>query len=161
MGNFNRNFSGPAMGNMGGGFNSGMGGFPTGPMGNQFGGGFNNRGGMMGGGMRGGGMRGGRGGMNGMMTGMPMGGMPMGGMAGMPMNMGQMGGGMPGMIHYVKRRGLKVNRVYRCWRIQRHATTLQSSFLSRQPSRRWRLAKSPWCQTATPGVKGLISIDSL
>ncbi|KAF4630580.1 hypothetical protein G7Y89_g7549 [Cudoniella acicularis] len=76
---FNRNFSGPGMGNMGR---------------------FNNRGGMMGG-MRGGpNMRGGRGGMNnGMMGGMPMGGMPMGGMpggmGGMPMNMGQMGGGMP------------------------------------------------------------------
>ncbi|TVY21612.1 hypothetical protein LARI1_G000145 [Lachnellula arida] len=100
--NFNRNFSGPAMGNMGGGgFNSAMGGFQGNSMGNQFGG-FNNRGGMMGG-MRGGpnGMRGGRGGMgNGMMGGMPMGGMPMGGMPGgmgaMPMNMGQMGGGMPG-----------------------------------------------------------------
>lgn len=97
--NFNRNFSGPAMANMGGGFNP-MGGFQGNPMGGQFGGGFN-RGGMMGG-MRGGpgGMRG-RGGMNnGMMGGMPMGGMPMGGMAGgmggMAMNMGQMGG-MPGM----------------------------------------------------------------
>jgi hypothetical protein len=90
------------MGNMGGGFNPSMGGFPGNPMGGQFGGGFN-RGGMMGG-MRGGpgGMRGGRGGMNNnMMGGMPMGGMPMGsmtgGMGGMPMNMGQMGGGMPGM----------------------------------------------------------------
>ncbi|RDL36068.1 putative rrm-containing protein [Venustampulla echinocandica] len=100
--NFNRNFSNPAMGNMGGGFNSPMGGFPAGQMGGQFGG-FNNRGGMMGGGMRGGpnSMRGGRGGMgNAMMGGMPMGGMPMGGMpggmGGMPMNMGQMGGGMPG-----------------------------------------------------------------
>lgn len=104
--NFNRNFSGPAMNNMGGGFNSSMGGFQGAPMGGQFGG-FNNRGGMMGG-MRGGpnGMRGGRGGMgNGMMGGMPMGGMPMGGMAGgmggMPMNMGQMGGGMPGKNLYL------------------------------------------------------------
>lgn len=97
--NFNRNFSNPVMSNMGGNFNSPMGGFPNNPMGGQFGG-FNNRGGMMG--MRGGAnMRGGRGGMpNGMMGGMPMGGMPMGGMpggmGGMPMNMGQMGGGMPG-----------------------------------------------------------------
>ena len=99
--NFNRNFSGPGMGNMGGGYGSPMGGFPGNPMGAQYGGGFN-RGGMMGG-MRGGpaGMRGGRGGMaNGMMGGMPMGGMPMGGMGGamggMPMNMGQMGGAMQG-----------------------------------------------------------------
>lgn len=100
MNNFNnnRNFSGPAMGNMGGGFNPAMGGFPNNSMGGQFGGGFNRGGGMMGG-MRGN-MRGGRGGMgNGMMGGMPMGGMPMGGMpgmGGMPMNMGQMGGGMQG-----------------------------------------------------------------
>jgi hypothetical protein len=99
--NFNRNFSGQGMGNMGGGFNP-MSGFAVNPMGGQFGGGFN-RGGMMGS-MRGGpgGMRGGRGVIgNGMMGGMPMGGMPMGAMAGgmgvMPMNMGQMGGGMPGM----------------------------------------------------------------
>jgi hypothetical protein len=100
--NFNRNFSGgQGMGNMGGGFNPGMGGFQGNPMGGQFGGGFN-RGGMMGNNMRGGpgGMRG-RGGMtNNMMGGMPMGGMAMGGMAGgmggMPMNMGPMGGGMPG-----------------------------------------------------------------
>jgi hypothetical protein len=108
--NFNRNFSNPGMGNMGGGFNSPMGGFPNNPMGGQFGG-FNNRGGMMGG-MRGGpNMRGGRGGMgNGMMGAMPMGGMPMGGMAGgmggMPMNMGQMGG-MPGMIRPMLIRKLK------------------------------------------------------
>jgi len=98
--NQNRNFSGPAMGNMGGGFNSPMGGgFPGNPMGGGFGGGFN-RGGMMNN-MRGGGMRGGRGGMgNGMMGGMPMGGMPMGGMpmGGMPMNMGPMAGSMPGMF---------------------------------------------------------------
>ena len=93
MNNFNRNNSfSPGMGNMGGGFNAPMGGFPGNPMGGNFGG-FNNRGGMMGG-MRGGpGMRG-RGGMNNMMGGMPMGGLPMGGMAGamggMPMNMGQM-----------------------------------------------------------------------
>ncbi|KAH8587568.1 hypothetical protein B0O99DRAFT_601527 [Bisporella sp. PMI_857] len=99
MNNFNnRNFSGPAMGNMGA-FNQSMGGFPGNPMGGQFNGGFN-RGGMMGN-MRGN-MRGGRGGMgNNMMGGgMPMGGMPMGGMpgamGGMPMNMGQMGG-MQGM----------------------------------------------------------------
>ncbi|KAK2629699.1 hypothetical protein QTJ16_000519 [Diplocarpon rosae] len=101
MNNFNRNFSGQGMnGSMGGGFNSPMGGFPNNPMnGGQFGG--FNRGGMMGG-MRGGpNMRGGRGGMNNtMMGGMPMGGMPMGGMPGgmgMPMNMGQMGGVMPGV----------------------------------------------------------------
>lgn len=99
--NFNRNFSSPAMGNnMGGSFNTPMGGgFQNNAMGGQFGGGGFNRGGMMGG-MRGGpGMRGGRGGMNNMMGGMPMGGMPMGGMPGsmgMPMNMGQMGGGMQG-----------------------------------------------------------------
>jgi len=100
-GGFNRNFSGPPMGNMGGGFQSPMGGFQGNPMAGQFGG--FNRGGMMGG-MRGssGGMRGGRGGMgNNMMAGMPMGGMPMGGMAGGlggmgPMNMGQMGGAMQG-----------------------------------------------------------------
>jgi hypothetical protein len=97
MNNFNRNNSfNPGMGNMGGGFNAPMGGFPGNPMGGNFGG-FNNRGGMMGG-MRGGGMRG-RGGMNNMMPGMPMGGMPMGGMpggmGGMPMNMGQM---LPGKI---------------------------------------------------------------
>ncbi|TAQ85489.1 hypothetical protein B7494_g6185 [Chlorociboria aeruginascens] len=95
--NFNRNFSGPAM-SMGGGFNSPMGGFQGNPMGGQFGG--FNRGGMMGS-MRGGGMRGGRGGMNNGMNngiggGMPMGGMPMSGMGGMPMNMGPMGGAMPG-----------------------------------------------------------------
>jgi hypothetical protein len=104
-GGFNRNFSGPPMGNMGGGFQSPMGGFQGNPMAGQFGG--FNRGGMMGG-MRGssGGMRGGRGGMgNNMMAGMPMGGMPMGGMAGGlggmgPMNMGQMGGAMQGMITY-------------------------------------------------------------
>ncbi|KAH8759749.1 hypothetical protein BGZ57DRAFT_614595 [Hyaloscypha finlandica] len=103
MNNFNRNNSfNPGMGNMGGGFNAPMGGFPGNPMGGNFGG-FNNRGGMMGG-MRGGpGMRG-RGGMNNMMGGMPMGGMPMGGMAGgmggMPMNMSQMmpnAGGFQGM----------------------------------------------------------------
>jgi hypothetical protein len=99
MNNFNRNNSfNPGMGNMGGGFNAPMGGFPGNPMGGNFGG-FNNRGGMMGG-MRGGpGMRG-RGGMNNMMGGMPMGGMPMGGMAGgmggMPMNMSQM---MPSKLH--------------------------------------------------------------
>lgn len=99
--NFNRNFSGPTMNSMGGGFNPSMGSFQGNLMGNQFGG-FNNRSGIMGG-MRGGpnGMRGGRGSMgNGMMGGMPMGGMPMGGMpggmGGMPMNMGQIGGGMPG-----------------------------------------------------------------
>ncbi|KAH8802788.1 hypothetical protein F5884DRAFT_484496 [Xylogone sp. PMI_703] len=98
-GNFNRNFQNP-MSNMGGGFNSPMGGFQGAPMGGQFGG--FNRGGMMGN-MRGG-MRGGRGGMgNGMMPGLPMGGMPMsgmpgamGGMGGMPMNMGAMGGAMQG-----------------------------------------------------------------
>jgi hypothetical protein len=99
MNNFNRNNSfNPGMGNMGGGFNAPMGGFPGNPMGGNFGG-FNNRGGMMGG-IRGGpGMRG-RGGMNNMMGGMPMGGMPMGGMAGgmggMPMNMSQM---MPSKFH--------------------------------------------------------------
>jgi hypothetical protein len=97
-GGFNRNFSGPQMGGMAGGFQPAMGGFQGGQMGGQFGG--FNRGGMMNG-MRGGpgGMRGGRGGMgNGMMGGMPMGGMPMGAMAGMapPIGMGQMGGGMPG-----------------------------------------------------------------
>ena len=98
--NFNRNFSVQGMGNMGGGYGSPMGGFPGNTMGGQYGAGFN-RGGMMGG-MRGGpaGMRGGRGSMaNGMMGGMPMAGMPMAGMAamgGMPMNMGQMGGGMQG-----------------------------------------------------------------
>ncbi|KAI1007033.1 hypothetical protein K3495_g1190 [Podosphaera aphanis] len=102
MNNFNRNFSGPAMGtmgNMGTGFNGPMAGYSGNPMGNQFGN-FNNRGGMMGN-MRGGaGMRGGRGGIgNGMIGGMPMGGMQMGGipsMAGMPMNMGNMAGGLPG-----------------------------------------------------------------
>jgi hypothetical protein len=103
-GGFNRNFSGPQMGVMGGAFQPGMGGFQGNQMGGQFGG--FNRGGMMGG-MRGGpnGMRGGRGGMgNGMMGGMPMGGMPMGGMGGAmagmaaPMGMGQMGGGMPGKL---------------------------------------------------------------
>jgi len=97
--NYNRNFSSPAMGNMGGGFSPQMGGFQGNPMGGQFGG--LNRGGMMGH-MRGGpNMRGGRGGMGGgMMSGMGnMGGMPMGGMGGMggmPMNMGHMGGGMQG-----------------------------------------------------------------
>jgi hypothetical protein len=99
--NQNRNFSNPAMANnMGGGFNAGMGGgFQNNNMG-QFGG-FNRGGGMMGG-MRGGPNMRGRGGMNNAMMGaMPMGGMPMAGMpgamGGMPMNMGQMGGGMPGM----------------------------------------------------------------
>ena len=118
--NNNRNFSGPAMGgNMGGGFNPAMGGFPNNAMGGQFGGGFNRGGGMMGG-MRGN-MRGGRGGMgNGMMGGMPMGGMPMGGMpgmGGMPMNMGQMGGGMQGTnnfrsapLHF--RKNLQVGKAY-------------------------------------------------
>jgi hypothetical protein len=99
--NNNRNFSGPQMGMMPGGFQQGMGNFQNNQMGGQFSG--FNRGGMMGG-MRGGpgGGRGGRGGMpGGMMGGMPMGGMPMGGMGGMPgmggpMGMGQMGGGMPG-----------------------------------------------------------------
>jgi hypothetical protein len=99
-GGFNRNFSGQGMGGIATGFQAPMGGFQGNSMGNQFGG--FNRGGMMNN-MRGGPMRGGRGGMNnGMMAGMPMGGMPMGGMpaamaamAG-PMNMGQMGGGMPG-----------------------------------------------------------------
>jgi hypothetical protein len=123
--NFNRNFSGQSMGNIGGGFSSPMGGFPGNPMAGQFGGGFN-RGGMMGG-MRGGpgGMRGGRGGIsNGMMNGMPMGGMPMGGMAGMPMNMGQMGGAMPGMNssapcildfpHVKAYTGLPVGNTYVC-----------------------------------------------
>jgi hypothetical protein len=101
-GGFNRNFSGPQMGGMAGGFQPAMGGFQGGQMGGQMGGQFGgfNRGGMMNG-MRGGpgGMRGGRGGMgNGMMGGIPMGGIPMGAMAGMapPMGMGQMGGGMPG-----------------------------------------------------------------
>jgi len=101
-GGFNRNFSGPQMGGMAGGFQPAMGGFQGGQMGGQMGGQFGgfNRGGMMNG-MRGGpgSMRGGRGGMgNGMMGGMPMGGMTMGPMAGMapPMGMGQMGGGMPG-----------------------------------------------------------------
>lgn len=99
-GNFNRNFSNPGITNMGGGFQTSMGGFQGNPMGNQFG--VFNRGAMMGG-MRGApGMRGGRGGMGNAMNGMiPMGGMAMGGMAGGmggmgPMNMGQMGGGMPG-----------------------------------------------------------------
>lgn len=101
-GGFNRNFSNPSMGGMGGGFQAPMAGFNSGAMGGQFGGGFN-RGGMMNN-MRGGpaNMRGGRGGMNaGMMGGMPMGGMQMGGMPGAmpgmggPMNMG-MGAGMPG-----------------------------------------------------------------
>ena len=81
-GGFNRNFSGPQMGGMAGGFQPAMGGFQGGQMGGQMGGQFGgfNRGGMMNG-MRGGpgGMRGGRGGMgNGMMGGMPMGGMPIG-----------------------------------------------------------------------------------
>lgn len=98
MNNFNRNFSGPSMGNMGASFNNPMGGFPGNPMGNQFGG-FNNRGGLMGNMRGGGGMRGGRGGLgNSMMGGMPMGGLPMGGMptmGAMPMNMGNMTGGIP------------------------------------------------------------------
>ncbi|RKF79669.1 putative rrm domain-containing protein [Golovinomyces cichoracearum] len=97
--NFNRNFSGTSMGNMGAGFNNPMSGFTGNPMSNQFSG-FNNRGGMMGN-IRGGtGMRGGRGSMgNGMMGSMPMGGLQMGGMpamGGIPMNMGNMAGGMPG-----------------------------------------------------------------
>jgi len=108
-GGFNRNFSGSAMNNnRGGGFQP-MGGFQGNPMANQFGG-FNPNGMMNG--MRGGagGMRGGRGAMgNAMgntMMGMPMGGMPMAGMAGAmasmngPMGMGNMGGGMPGMIKF-------------------------------------------------------------
>ncbi|KAF2876905.1 hypothetical protein BDV95DRAFT_601318 [Massariosphaeria phaeospora] len=111
MGYQNRNFSGPAAGNMAAGM-GGYGGpapmnnFGAGAMGgmNNFGGGFN-RGGMMGGGMRGGmnhrGARGGNmamnnmGGMN-----MPMGGTMMGmnpGMMGMGGNMAMMGGmGGPG-----------------------------------------------------------------
>ena len=120
MNNFNnnRNFSGPPMGNMGGGFNQGMGGFPNNAMGGQFGGGFNRGGGMMGG-MRGN-MRGGRGGMgNGMMGGMPMGGMPMTampGMGGMPMNMGQMGGmqgtNFPSSVPVYRRNDLQVGKAY-------------------------------------------------
>ncbi|KAF2030305.1 hypothetical protein EK21DRAFT_112027 [Setomelanomma holmii] len=113
MGFQNRNFSGPAGGNMGG--NMGYGGQP--PMNNftgnamgaggmnNFGGGFN-RGGMMGNNMRGGmGNRGGRGGMGmnniggGMGMNMPMAGNMMG-MGGINMgiggNMGMMGGGMGG-----------------------------------------------------------------
>lgn len=96
--NNNRNFSGPAGGNMGGGMGFGgqppMNNFGGNPMGggmNNFGGGF--RGGMMNNNMRGGGMggRGGRGGMGGMNN---MGGMGMN----MPManNMMGMGGGMMG-----------------------------------------------------------------
>ncbi|KAF2476417.1 uncharacterized protein BDR25DRAFT_65842 [Lindgomyces ingoldianus] len=114
MGFQNRNFSGPAGGNMGGniggyGSPAPINNFGSAPMGgmNNFGGGFNNRGGMMGGGMRGGGMnnRGGRGGGMGMGNigggmNMPMGGNMMGmggGMMGMPGNMGMMGGmGGPG-----------------------------------------------------------------
>lgn len=105
-GNFNRNFSGPPIGGMNGNFQAPMGGIQGG-MGGNFGG--FNRGGMMAN-MRGGGsMRGGRGGMNnGMMGGMPMGGMGgiggMGGMGGMngmggPMSMGNMAGGMQGMMN--------------------------------------------------------------
>ncbi|KAF2264349.1 hypothetical protein CC78DRAFT_553519 [Lojkania enalia] len=110
MGFQNRNFSGPAGGNMGGyGGPSPMNNFGGGPMGgmNNFGGGGFNRGGMMGGNIRGGmGNRGGRGGMGGMgnMGGggmnIPMGGnmIGMGGnMMGMGGNMGMMGGmGGPG-----------------------------------------------------------------
>jgi hypothetical protein len=101
---FNRNFSGPPMGGLAGGFQPSMGGFQGPQMGPQFS--SFNRGGMMGG-MRGGpgSMRGGRGGMtNSMMGPMPMGGMPMGAMTGAmagmagPMGLSQMGGGMPGMI---------------------------------------------------------------
>ncbi|KAF2656723.1 hypothetical protein K491DRAFT_703875 [Lophiostoma macrostomum CBS 122681] len=95
MGFQNRNFSGPAGGNLGGnmgGFNPNpMNNFGGGAMGmnNNFGGGFN-RGGMMGGNMRGGmNNRGGRGGMMNNMGNMGMG--QMGG------NMGMMGGGMMGM----------------------------------------------------------------
>lgn len=98
MNNFNRNFTGPTMGNMGANFNGPMGGFPGNQLTNQFGG-FNNRGGMMGN-LRGGtGMRGGRGMSNGIMSGMPMGGIQMNGMPGMggiPLNMGNITGGMPG-----------------------------------------------------------------
>lgn len=102
---FNRNFSGPPMGGLAGGFQPSMGGFQGPQMGPQFN--SFNRGGIMGG-MRGGpgSMRGGRGMTNGMMGPMSIGGMPMGamtgamaGMAGMagPMGLSQMGGGMPGM----------------------------------------------------------------
>ena len=106
--NFNRNFSTPAMGNMGVGFGPQMGGFQGNHMSGQFGGGFN-RGGMMSH-MRGGpNMRGGRGGMGGgMMGGMGNMGMPMGGMGsmgGMPMNMGHMGGGMQGMTRPIAANG--------------------------------------------------------
>lgn len=99
MGYQNRNFSGPAGGNMGGqmggyGGQGGMQNFGGNPMmaGNTFGGGFNRGGNMMGGGMRGGmNSRGGRGGMgmNNMGGGMQM---PMGG--NMMMGGGMMGGGM-------------------------------------------------------------------
>ncbi|KAI6247319.1 hypothetical protein HI914_04225 [Erysiphe necator] len=99
MNNFNRNFSGQFMGNMGSGFNNTMNGFPGNPMGNHFGG-FNNRGGIMGNMRGGGGMRGGRGSMgNGMMGGLPLGGLQMGGMSsmgGMSMGMGNMAGAIPG-----------------------------------------------------------------
>ncbi|ORY19904.1 hypothetical protein BCR34DRAFT_582104 [Clohesyomyces aquaticus] len=122
MGFQNRNFSGPAAGNMGaamgGGMGAAMGGYGApAPINNfggaamggmpNFGGGFNNRGGMMGGNMRGGmNARGGRGGSMGMgnmgggmnipMAGGNMMGMP-GNMMGMGGNMGMMGGmGGPG-----------------------------------------------------------------
>ncbi|KAF1941518.1 hypothetical protein EJ02DRAFT_200843 [Clathrospora elynae] len=97
----NRNFSGPAVGNMGGNMGGGYSGqapmnnfaSPMGAM-NNFGGGFN-RGGMMANNMRGGMGNRGRGGNMGMT---PIAGNPMGGMN-MPMgaNMMGMGGGMMGM----------------------------------------------------------------
>ncbi|KAJ4326411.1 hypothetical protein N0V94_000086 [Neodidymelliopsis sp. IMI 364377] len=100
MGYQNRNFSGPAGGNMGGqmggyGGQGAMNNFGGNPMAggmNNFGGGFNRGGNMMGGGMRGGSMNNrGRGGMgmNNMGGGMQM---PMGG--NMMMGGGMMGGGM-------------------------------------------------------------------
>lgn len=158
-GGFNRNFSGPSMGGMTGGYQPAMGGFQPGQMGNQFGG--FNRGGMMSG-MRGGpsSMRGGRGGMgNGMMGGMPMGGMPMGGMAGAmggmatPMGMGQMGGGMPGMtnshliLHYKHLPASKLTRSASRWRLSRLTTPFQPSLFPTKSARWWRLAKPTWCET--------------